>query len=49
VRVRSDAASGGYQGEFIWHNSSEDDEHVAVYGVGGSPACWMQTGYATAM
>jgi transcriptional regulator with GAF, ATPase, and Fis domain len=47
VRVRFDAATGEYQGEFIWHNSSEDDEHIAVYGVGGSPACWMQTGYAT--
>jgi DNA-binding NtrC family response regulator len=47
VRVSYDAATGDYQGEFLWHNSSEDDEHIAVYGVGGSPACWMQTGYAT--
>ncbi|MDZ7856853.1 sigma 54-interacting transcriptional regulator [Sphaerotilus sp.] len=47
VRVRFDAATGEYQGEFLWHNSSEDDEHIAVYGVGGSPACWMQAGYAT--
>jgi len=47
VRVSYDAATGEYQGEFLWHNSSEDDEHIAVYGVGGSPACWMQTGYAT--
>ncbi len=47
VRVSYDAATGDYQGEFIWHNSSEDDEHIAVYGVSGSPACWMQTGYAT--
>ena len=41
------AATGDYQGEFLWHNSSEDDEHIAAYGVGGSPACWMQVGYAT--
>jgi DNA-binding NtrC family response regulator len=47
VRVSFDAATGEYQGEFLWHNSSEDDEHIAVYGIGGSPACWMQTGYAT--
>jgi len=47
VRVSYDAATGDYQGEFLWHNSSEDDEHIAVYGVSGSPACWMQTGYAT--
>lgn len=47
VRVSYDAATGEYQGEFLWHNSSEDDAHIAVYGVGGSPACWMQAGYAT--
>ena len=47
VRVRFDAATGEYQGEFLWHNASEDDEHIAAYGVGGSPACWMQAGYAT--
>lgn len=47
VHVRYDAERGDYDGEFIWHNSSEDDEHIAAYGVGGSPACWMQVGYAT--
>ncbi|MEX1165306.1 MAG: sigma 54-interacting transcriptional regulator [Hydrogenophaga sp.] len=47
IRVSYDAATGEYQGEFLWHNSSEDDEHIAVYGVGGSPACWTQEGYAT--
>ena len=47
VRLSYDAGTGEYYGEFLWHNSSEDDEHIAVYGVGGSPACWMQTGYAT--
>jgi hypothetical protein len=36
VRVSYDAATGEYQGEFLWHNSSEDDEHIAAYGVGGS-------------
>jgi len=47
VHVRYDAGTGDYEGEFLWHNSSEDDEHIAAYGVGGSPACWMQVGYAT--
>ena len=47
VHASYDAAAGAYEGEFLWHNSSEDDEHIAAYGVGGSPACWMQVGYAT--
>lgn len=47
VHVAYDAKTGSYEGEFLWHNSSEDDEHIAAYGVGGSPACWMQVGYAT--
>ncbi|SDP36140.1 regulatory protein, Fis family [Rhodoferax sp. OV413] len=47
VQVVYDAKSGSYEGEFLWHNSSEDDEHIAAYGIGGSPACWMQVGYAT--
>ena len=47
VHAAYDAVTGAYDGEFLWHNSSEDDEHIAAYGVGGSPACWMQVGYAT--
>lgn len=47
VHARYNAELGDYDGEFLWHNSSEDDEHIAAYGVGGSPACWMQVGYAT--
>lgn len=47
VHARYDADTGTYEGEFVWHNSSEDDEHIAAYSVGGSPACWMQVGYAT--
>ncbi len=47
VHATYDAVAGAYEGEFLWHNSSEDDEHIAAYGVGGSPACWMQVGYAT--
>ncbi|MDZ7922195.1 sigma 54-interacting transcriptional regulator [Rhodoferax sp.] len=47
VHAAYDANTGNYEGEFLWHNSSEDDEHIAAYGVGGSAACWMQVGYAT--
>ncbi|MFM9901103.1 MAG: sigma 54-interacting transcriptional regulator [Polaromonas sp.] len=47
VQVAYDPDTGNYTGEFLWHNSSEDDEHIAAYGIGGSPACWMQVGYAT--
>jgi two-component system, NtrC family, response regulator HydG len=47
VHASYDPDSGIYEGEFLWHNSSEDDEHIAAYGIGGSPACWMQVGYAT--
>jgi transcriptional regulator with GAF, ATPase, and Fis domain len=47
VRATYDADTGRYEGEFLWHNASEDDEHIAAYGIGGSPACWMQVGYAT--
>ena len=38
VHARYNAELGEYDGEFLWHNSSEDDEHIAAYGVGGSPA-----------
>jgi two-component system, NtrC family, response regulator HydG len=47
VQIHYDPDTGNYQGEFLWHNSSEDDEHIAAYGIGSSPACWMQVGYAT--
>ncbi|MDO8284250.1 MAG: sigma 54-interacting transcriptional regulator [Rhodoferax sp.] len=47
VQASYDADTGNYVGEFLWHNASEDDEHIAAYGIGGSPACWMQVGYAT--
>ena len=47
IHIRYDPETGDYEGEFIWHNSSEDDEHIKAYGIGGSPACWMQAGYAT--
>ncbi|MBS0449968.1 MAG: sigma 54-interacting transcriptional regulator [Proteobacteria bacterium] len=47
VHARYDPDTSDYEGEFLWHHSSEDDEHITAYGIGGSPACWMQVGYAT--
>ena len=41
-----DPEQGRYDGDFIWHHSSEDEEHTAAYGVSTFPACWMQLGYA---
>jgi two-component system response regulator HydG len=46
VRLEIDSASGHYYGEYLWKDSSEDDSHIAAYGVGAEPACWMQLGYA---
>jgi transcriptional regulator with GAF, ATPase, and Fis domain len=41
-----DVERGFYNGEFLWHHSSEDDEHIKAYGIGTEPACWSQLGYA---
>ncbi|MCW5658094.1 MAG: sigma 54-interacting transcriptional regulator [Burkholderiaceae bacterium] len=41
-----DIDRGTYEGEFLWEHSSEDDEHIAAYGIGTEPACWSQIGYA---
>jgi len=41
-----DVERGTYYGEFLWHHSSEDDEHILAYGLGTEPACWSQLGYA---
>ncbi|MFN3984540.1 MAG: sigma 54-interacting transcriptional regulator [Rhodocyclaceae bacterium] len=46
VHFEFDAKRGTYNGEFLWHHASEDDEHIAAYGIGTEPACWMQLGYA---
>jgi two-component system, NtrC family, response regulator HydG len=46
VHFEFDVDRGTYHGEFLWHHSSEDEMHIAHFGVGTEPACWMQTGYA---
>ena len=46
VHFKFDVDRGTYYGEFLWHHSSEDETHIADFGIGTEPACWMQTGYA---
>ena len=46
VHFEFDTEKGLYDGEFLWYHSSEDEEHIAAYGIGSSPACWMELGYA---
>ncbi len=47
LRFDFDIDQGRYEGEFLWEHSSEDDEHIAAYGIGTKAACWSQVGYAT--
>jgi DNA-binding NtrC family response regulator len=47
VRFDFDLERGHYFGEFLWHESSEADEHLAAFGVSRQPVCWLQTAYAT--
>jgi two-component system, NtrC family, response regulator HydG len=47
LQLQFDAEAGEYQGEFLWHNSHEVEEHVAAFGLGKDTACWSLTGYAT--
>jgi two-component system, NtrC family, response regulator HydG len=46
VRMEIDLARGHHYGEVLWFDSTEDEEHIARYGLTDSPACWMQIGYA---
>lgn len=46
VMVEIDINKGQFFGEFIWKNSIEDEAHIADYGIGAEPVCWMQIGYA---
>jgi len=46
IEFEFDLERGTYSGEFLWHHSSEDDEHIDAYGIGTEPACWSQLGYA---
>ena len=46
VLVDFDVARGHFRGEFIWHDSIEAEVHLAEYGLGPEPVCWMQLGFA---
>lgn len=47
VQLEMDPERGHFYGEFLWYGSIEADAHVAVYGMGAEPACWLQLGYAS--
>ncbi len=47
IAFEFDIARGSFHADFWWHDSSEDDEHIAAFGLGTEPACWMQIGYAS--
>lgn len=42
-----DVEQGRFYAEYRWRNSSECAEHIAVFGVGQTPAGWSQIGYAS--
>lgn len=48
VSVELDAETGFHIGEYIWRYSAEADAHIAAFGIGGEPSCWMLNGYASA-
>ena len=47
ISFEFDIARGDFFADFWWHDSSEDDEHMAAFGIGTESACWMQVGYAS--
>jgi two-component system response regulator HydG len=47
VRLDIDSATGQFYCEVVWIDSSEDEAHMSMYGIGSEVACWMQTGYAS--
>ena len=46
VHFEYDPGRVSFNGEFFWHHSLEDDEHIAAFGVGTDAGCWMPIGYA---
>jgi hypothetical protein len=42
-----DFARKRFSGEFLWHDSVEATEHIAVHGPSHGPVCWAQLGYAS--
>ena len=46
VALDIDVQRGHYFGDFYLIDSSEAEAHVASYGIGNEPVCWMLIGYA---
>jgi DNA-binding NtrC family response regulator/predicted hydrocarbon binding protein len=46
LNLHIDVERGDFFGEFVWRDSSENEAHIAAYGIGSHPICWMQIGYA---
>lgn len=46
LRFEFDIERGAFYSEHLWLDSVEAEEHIAAFGIGAEPACWMQTGYA---
>ncbi|MCC2656391.1 MAG: phenol-degradation regulator [Panacagrimonas sp.] len=45
--MRFDIERGEFWGDFIWAASWEAEAHVQQIGIGGEPACWIMSGYAS--
>ncbi|WP_420465947.1 sigma 54-interacting transcriptional regulator [Panacagrimonas sp.] len=45
--MRFDIDRGEFWGDFIWAASWEAEAHVQQIGIGGEPACWIMSGYAS--
>lgn len=48
LEVRFNQDAGEFFGDFTWTSSWEAEAHLQQFGISGSPACWMNVGYATA-
>ncbi|RBP11946.1 regulatory Fis family protein [Roseiarcus fermentans] len=46
IAIDIDVASGRYFGDFYLIDCAEAEAHLASYGVGDEPTCWMLVGYA---
>lgn len=46
-RFEFDLTQGRFFAELSLKDSHEADEHIAAFGVGNEPTCWMQVGYAS--
>lgn len=47
VHLHADLDTGEFNGEFLWHNSWEEEAHRKEFGEAEVPVCWSQIGYAS--